>query len=165
MELTAARCASLLSGGGLERIPTRATAYVSDSMWQELVRKHRGKGCERLAELARNILDGRDLLTELTARTVGASFGLLGRPRIERVFATEVMRRVPLPDQLSLGVAARGLQAAGIYICYDSDRPLSTCACLRDVLKNETREHVEQLVEGALADWQELPDRMRDALA
>lgn len=163
--MAAERCAQLLVDDGMEKIADRATAYVSDTMWQELVRKHRGKGCEDLAQLARNILDGKDLLRELVARTVGTVFGLLGRPRIERVFATEVMRRVPLPDGPSLEVAARGLQAAGIYICYDSGRSLTSCACLRDVLKAETKEHVEQLVEGALADWQELPARMRDALA
>lgn len=66
---------------------------------------------------ARHPHNGKDLLHETVGRAVGGFLGLLGRPRIERVFAQEVARRIPLPVDAKLSAAARGLQIAGIYIC------------------------------------------------
>jgi len=88
----------------------------------------------------------------------------LGRPKIERVFAQELARRVPLPVDAQLSAAARGLQIAGIYVCVVGNRDLADCACLRDVLKAEGKERLQQLVQGAMEDWQWLPRRMGDGV-
>ncbi|WEV26826.1 hypothetical protein OYE22_17710 [Streptomyces sp. 71268] len=114
--------------------------------------------------MARDILNGKDLLHEAVGRAVGGFFGLIGRPRIERVFAQEVARRVPLPFDAKLSAAARGLQIAGIYTCVVGNRDLTDCACLRDVISAEGQERLQRLIHGAMGDWQSLPRQMRDGV-
>jgi hypothetical protein len=113
--------------------------------------------------LARNILNGADRLHEAVGRAAGRVFGWLGRPAIERVFAQELARRIPLPAGAQLAAAARGLQIAGIYVCLISGG-LTDCACLRDLLKFEGTERLRLLIQGGMQDWQELPRRMGDAV-
>ncbi|MFF8534196.1 hypothetical protein ACF07B_19955 [Streptomyces sp. NPDC015532] len=126
------------------------------------MKRHRKGGCDDLAQLARSILTGKDRLHDVVGRAAGGLFGLLGRPKIERVFAQELARRIPLPVDAQLSAAARGLQIAGIYVCIVGNRDLADCACLRDVLRAEGKERLKQLVQGAMDDWQWLPRRMRD---
>ncbi|MFE9612970.1 hypothetical protein [Streptomyces sp. NPDC006012] len=112
--------------------------------------------------MARSILKGKERLHEAVGRAAGGIFGLLGRPRIERIFAQELARRIPLPVDAKLSAAARGLQIAGIYVCIAGNKDLADCACLRDVLKFESKERLQRLVQGAMEDWQGLPRHMRD---
>lgn len=128
------------------------------------MQRHRRKGCDPLAQLARNILNGKDFLHEAVGRAVGGFFGLVGRPRIERAFAQELARRIPLPIDAKLSAAARGLQIAGIYICVVGNRDLADCACLRDVIRVEGKERLQRLIHGAMGDWQSLPRQMRDGV-
>ncbi|WP_307077365.1 hypothetical protein [Streptomyces canus] len=128
------------------------------------MKRHRRRGCDDLAQLARSVLKGKERLHEAVGRAAGGLFGLLGRPRIERVFAQELARRIPLPIDAKLSAAARGLQIAGIYICIVGNRDLADCACLRDVLKVEGKERLQRLIQGAMGDWEGLPRRMRDAV-
>jgi hypothetical protein len=153
-------CADVLERGGAVVIAERASAYVPDETWQTLVKRHRKRGCDDLAALARNILRGEELLHAAVGRTASGILGLLGRPRIERVFAQELAQRIPLPVDMQLSAAARGLQIAGIYICVVGGRDLVECACLRDVLGEEGEERLQQLIQGAMDDWQLLPQRM-----
>lgn len=147
----------------MEAIHERATEYATRATWDKLVRKHRRKGCEDLALLARDILRGRDLLDDAAARATGGLLALLGRPPLERVFAQELARRLlPLTFDHQLTAAARGLQIAGIYSCFVGGRDLTECACLQDVTKTEGKARLQELVQNALEDWQELPARMRD---
>ncbi|WP_406167591.1 hypothetical protein [Streptomyces sp. NBC_00996] len=112
--------------------------------------------------LARNILKGKEQLHGAVGRAAGGLLGLLGRPRIERVFAQELASRIPLPWDGQLAAAARGLQIAGIYVCLVGNRGLTDCACLQDVLKAEGKERVKKLVKAAVEDWSLLPGRMSD---
>jgi hypothetical protein len=153
-------CADVVERGGAVVIAERASAYVPDETWQTLVKRHRKRGCDDLAALARNILPGEELLHAAVGRTASGILGLLGRPRIERVFAQELAQRIPLPVDMQLSAAARGLQIAGIYICVVGGRDLVECACLRDVLGEEGKERLQQLIQGAMDDWQLLPQRM-----
>ncbi|MET4920963.1 hypothetical protein P3L51_01015 [Streptomyces sp. PSRA5] len=145
--------------GGAAVIAERAVAYASDDSWNRLVKRHSRRGCEDLALLARSILLGKDQLHDVVGRAAGGLFGLLGRPRIERVFAQELARRIPLPVDAQLSAAARGLQIAGIYVCVVGNRSLTDCACLH-VLIVDGQERLQQLLQGALEDWQRLPIRM-----
>ncbi|MFE9569621.1 hypothetical protein ACFYMW_14130 [Streptomyces sp. NPDC006692] len=129
------------------------------------MKQHRKSGCDDLAQLARSILKGKGRLHDGVARAAGGLVGLFGRPKIERVFAQELARRVPLPVDAQLSVAARGLQIAGIYICVVGSRDPADCACLLDVLRAEGKERLEQLMQGAMEDWRCLPRRMRDDAA
>jgi hypothetical protein len=160
MEAAAGFCADALSDGAAATVAARAATYVSDETWKTLVRKHRRSGCEDMAQLARDILKGKEQLHHVVARTAGGLLGLLGRPRIERIFAQELARRIPLPFDAQLTAAARGLQIAGIYVCLVGGRNLADCACLRDVFRTEGQERVGRLMQGAVEDWRELPARL-----
>lgn len=113
--------------------------------------------------LARNILNGTDRLHEAVGRAAGRLFGWLGRPPIERVFAQELARRIPLPVGAQLAAAARGLQIAGIYVCMVGSSNLADCACLQDLLTSEGTERLQLLIQSGMQDWQELPRRLGDA--
>ncbi|MBY8343024.1 hypothetical protein LXH13_19940 [Streptomyces spinosirectus] len=157
-------CLDVIENGGTAVIAERASAYVSEETWKTLVKRHRRRGCDDLAQLARSILKGKERLHEAVGRAAGGVFGFLGRPRIERVFAEELARRIPLPVDAKLSAAARGLQIAGIYICIVGNRDLADCACLREILKAEGKERLKRLMQGALEDWQGLPRRMREGM-
>ncbi|TXL91842.1 hypothetical protein [Streptomyces sp. IB2014 016-6] len=155
----------VIESGGTAVIADRAVAYASGDSWNRLVKRHSRKGCDDLALLARSILLGKDQLHDVVGRAAGGLFALLGRPKVERVFAQELARRIPLPVDAQLSAAARGLQIAGIYVCVVGNRRMTDCACLRDVLIVDGQERLQQLLEGALEDWQWLPRRMSGGTA
>ncbi|MEU8705488.1 hypothetical protein [Streptomyces sp. NPDC048565] len=159
-EAVAAFCLDVLKDGGAAAIADRAAAYVSDETWKALVKRHQRRGCDDLAELARNILKGKELLHAAVGRAAGGLLGLFGRPPIAREFAREVSARIPLPGDEQLVAAARGLQVAGIYVCLTGKGDLAGCTCLKDVLGLEGVGQVKKLVEGSVADWLELPGRV-----
>ncbi|NGN67649.1 hypothetical protein G5C51_27575 [Streptomyces sp. A7024] len=156
-EEVAAFCADVLKDGGAAAIADRAATYASDETWTALVKKHRRRGCHGLAELARAILNGKEQLHAAVGWAAAGLLGLMRRPRIEQIFAQELVRRIPLPADAKLIAAARGLQIAGIYVCLVGNRDLADCACLRDVLKVEGKARIKRLIEGAIEDWRELP--------
>ncbi|MFC1435519.1 hypothetical protein ACEZDB_33255 [Streptacidiphilus sp. N1-3] len=86
----------------------------------------------------------------------------MGRSPIERVFAYELASRIPLPIDAKLSAAARGLQVAGIYVCFVNKRNLADCACMQEILKEKGKFQLENLMRGALDDWSGLPARMKD---
>ncbi|MGC5397554.1 hypothetical protein ACPXCP_17625 [Streptomyces sp. DT20] len=137
--------------------------YVADETWKSLVRGHRARGCDDLAELARNILNGKEQMRAVAGRAADRLLEFLGRSHIERTFAQELVRRIPLPWDAKLVAAARGLQIAGIYLCFAGNRGLSGCACLRDVLSSDGKAQVQNLIQGAAEDWSRLPHRMANA--
>ncbi|MFJ4680281.1 hypothetical protein [Kitasatospora sp. NPDC088783] len=158
-------CAQLVGGGGGDVIAAQAVRYVAPETWNALVERHRGKGCDALAAFARVLLDGKKSLHGVVGSLVGALLAALGRPRIEQVFAQELARRVPLPFGHETALAARGLQAAGIFICFTDTGTMNDCACLRDLLLNEGKAQLDNLLQGALNDWSRLPGRMQPATA
>ncbi|MFD7595719.1 hypothetical protein ACFV6D_22095 [Kitasatospora sp. NPDC059812] len=162
MDNAAQACAEVVSRGGDDAIASQALHYVSEATWEALVERHRGKGCETLASFARALLDGKKSLHSLLGDLVGRLWAALGRPRIEQIFARELAARVPLPFGHEVAVAARGLQAAGIFICFTNGGMMRECACLRDLLVNEGKAQFDNLLQGALHNWSELPSRMQD---
>ncbi|MFF1874875.1 hypothetical protein [Kitasatospora herbaricolor] len=165
MNSAAQTCADVVSRGGGDVITSQALHYVSEATWNALVERHRGKGCEALASLARALLDGKKSLHSLVGSLVGRLWAALGRPRIEQIFARELAARVPLPLGQEVAAAARGLQAAGIFICFTAGGTMQDCACLRDLLLNEGKAQFENFLQGALQNWSDLPSRMQDAIA
>jgi hypothetical protein len=162
LEEAASFCADNLKHVGMEAIADRAAAYVTEETWKALVKKHRRKGCDDIAELARAILKGQEQLHDAVGRAAGGLLGFFGRSRIERTFAQELVRRIPLPWEAKLAAAARGLQIAGICVCVLGNRELTNCACLRDVLKSEGKAKLQRLIQGAVEDWKSLPGLMAD---
>ncbi|MFB8236908.1 hypothetical protein ACFC58_10190 [Kitasatospora purpeofusca] len=155
-------CAELVTAGGGDTIAAQALRHVSETTWNALVERHRGRGCEALANLARALLDGKKSLHGMFGNVVGRLLAALGRPRIEQTFARELATRVPLPFGQEVALAARGLQAAGIFVCFTGGAMMRDCACLQDLLAHEGRAQFENLLQSALHDWAELPARMRD---
>ncbi|MFJ9691387.1 hypothetical protein [Kitasatospora sp. NPDC101183] len=155
-------CTDLVAAGGGDTIAAQVLRHVSDTTWNALVERHRGSGCEALATFARALLDGKKSLHGIVGTVVGRLLAALGRPRIEQVFARELAARVPLPFGHEVAVAARGLQAAGIFVCFTGGAVMQDCACLRDLLEHEGRAQFDNLLQGALNDWSELPTRMHD---
>ncbi|MFI9331221.1 hypothetical protein ACIGZJ_27265 [Kitasatospora sp. NPDC052868] len=158
-------CVQIVSGGGSDAIASQALRYATESTWNALLEQQRGRGCEALAAFARALLDGKKSLHGMVGAVIGRLWAALGRPRIEQVFARELAARIPLPFGQEVAAAARGLQAAGILICFTNGGPMQDCACLNDLLVNEGRAQFENLLYGALHDWSELPARMHDPLA
>ncbi|MFF7994572.1 hypothetical protein ACFZDG_32925 [Kitasatospora xanthocidica] len=91
-----------------------------------------------LASLDRVLLDGKKQLHSLLGSLIGRLRAALGRPRIEQVFAEELVGRVPLPLGREVAVAARGLQVAGIFICFTDGGAMGDCACLRGPASSAT---------------------------
>ena len=50
-------------------------------------------------------------------------------------------------------MAARGLQLCGMFLCVAQDRALGDCACFVDVVKNEGKDRVDDLLRSAATDW------------
>lgn len=155
-------CAELVTAGGGDTIAAQALRHVSESTWNALVERHRGRGCEALAKLARALLDGKKSLHGMLGNVVGRLLAALGRPRIEQTFARELATRIPLPFGQEPRRRARGLQAAGIFVCFTGGAVMQDCACLRDLLAHEGRAQFENFLQGVLHEWSELPARMRD---
>lgn len=153
-------CIEISQDGGESAIAQRAAEYVSEETWKALLYKYRSGGCDDLAKLARQILEGKKKLHDLVARAAGGLLGILGRSRIERLFAQEVARNIPLPMDGKLAAAARGLQIAGIYICLVGDQQISECACMQDVVKTEGKARFKKLLESSIEDWRHVPGRM-----
>jgi hypothetical protein len=162
LEEVASFCADSLKDGGTAAIADRAAAYVTDETWKLLLKKHRRKDCSDIAELARAILEGKEQLHHAIGRAADGLLGFFGRSRIERTFARELSSRIPLPWDAQLAAAARGLQIAGIYLCFIGNRELTDCACLRDVLTSEGKAKLQGLIQAAVEDWKSLPARMAD---
>ncbi|OFB38785.1 hypothetical protein Manayef4_21295 [Frankia sp. CgMI4] len=146
---------SLIAGSGpREVIIGRATEYVSDQMWQRLTRSWSGRRCSALAKLARTILDAQDRLREGLAEVTDRTLELLNRSSIERQFAAELVKRLPLPTVgENLIATARGLQVTGIVVCVAESRPLTECACFTDVVRVEGQDKVKSLITAGMADW------------
>ncbi|MFJ4673789.1 hypothetical protein [Kitasatospora purpeofusca] len=139
-------CVELVSGGGSDAIASQALRYASEATWNAL-------------------LDGKKSLHGMVGAVIGRLWAALGRPRIEQVFARELAGRVPLPFGYEVAAAARGLQAAGILICFTGGGPIQDCACVKDLLVHEGRAQFDNLLHGALHDWRELSTRMHDSIA
>lgn len=132
----------------------RATKYVSDQTWQRVTRSWSGRRCETLARLARAILEGRDRLHEGLGEFANRALGLVNRSSVERQFASELVKQLPLlaVDE-NLIAAARGLQVTGIVVCMARSSPLMQCACFTDVVLVEGQAKVKSLITAGMQDW------------
>jgi hypothetical protein len=135
-------------------IAERATDYVTDKMWARVTRDWSGQRCVTLAQLAREILEGRERLHEGLAEAASWLLGFFGRSLVERQFAYELVKRLPLPviDEKLIAVG-RGLQATGIVVCLARSRPMISCACFTDIVKSEGKTQVKELIVAATEDW------------
>ncbi|WP_239380546.1 MULTISPECIES: hypothetical protein [unclassified Frankia] len=148
-------CIGLIASSSPQEVVIgRATEYVSDETWQRLTRSWSGRRCSALAKLARTILDAQDRLREGLVEVTDRTLKLLNRSSVERQFAAELVKRLPLPAVgENLIAAARGLQVTGIVVCVAASRPLTECACFTDVVRVEGQAKVKFLITAGMADW------------
>ncbi len=148
-------CIGLIASSSPQEVVIgRATEYVSDEMWQRLTRSWSGRRCSALAKLARTILDAQDRLREGLVEVTDRTLKLLNRSSVERQFAAELVKRLPLPAVgENLIATARGLQVTGIVVCVAESRPLTECACFTDVVCVEGQAKVKSLITAGMADW------------
>ncbi|WP_326560021.1 hypothetical protein [Micromonospora sp. NBC_01796] len=142
--------------GAADAAVVRAAGYAGDRVWSRLTDDWSGRNCKGLARLARAALDGKDWLHGRIGDLVGLLLELLGTPRVARDFGKEVAKRIPLPWDQQLVAVARGMQIAGIAVCVVNGRNLAKCDCFIDVVVNEGKERVRQLMEWAAKDWRNL---------
>jgi hypothetical protein len=127
---------------------------VSDQTWQRLTRGWSGRRCSALAKLARTILEAQDRLRGGLVEATDRTLGLLNRSSVERQFAAELVKRLPLPGVgENLIATARGLQVTGIVVCVARNSPLTECACFTDVVRVEGQAKVKSLIAAGMADW------------
>ncbi|MFB6397070.1 hypothetical protein [Polymorphospora lycopeni] len=130
---------------------------MSPTTWNS-TRKAVGAGkCRALARLARGILTGQQRLHLTIGDFAGWVVGRLGSPPFARRLAEEIASRVPLPfiDDNAV-IAARGVQIIGITMCALDGRNLIDCACFQDVVIEEGKARVQELLGAAAQDWVEL---------
>jgi hypothetical protein len=149
--------ADVITSERLQAIPDRAIEYVSEQTWKKVTRGWKRRRCTGLAELARQILNGKSWLHKTMADLFGKLLRRWGVGDIERRFAEELVRRLPFPylDQ-KLTATARALQITGIFICVMGDNDLRNCACFVDLVLNEGKEKLKDLMIAATNDWAHL---------
>ncbi|MBF9134237.1 hypothetical protein I0C86_35680 [Plantactinospora sp. S1510] len=101
-------------------------------------------------------MDGKDWLHGRIGDLAGFLLDLIGTPRVVRMFGKEIAKRIPLPWDQQLVAVSRGMQIAGIVVCVINGRDLAKCECFVDVVVNEGKERVRQLMEWAAKDWRNL---------
>ncbi|MHA4819860.1 hypothetical protein ACXZ65_36520 [Streptomyces aculeolatus] len=147
--------AAILTGDTAQEIAERAARYVDRSIWDKVIQRHKGRGCDDLAKMARLILEFKDKMHA----AIGAPTAVIAEvapPSIERTFASELAAHVTLPLDAQLTTAARGLQIIGIVSCLLNGTELKACACFCDVMRIESKERVGELTRRAVEDWEGL---------
>ncbi|MFI7231127.1 hypothetical protein ACIBO5_48685 [Nonomuraea angiospora] len=134
-----------------------ACEYASKETWAKLTKRWSGKRCQTLAQVARDVLEGKEQIHAGIGKTAGFFVGLFKGGALARAFATEIASRLPLPilDE-KLTATARGLQIVGIGVCCMQGYDLSRCACFVDVAKSEGKAQLKKLVLTGAEDWTSL---------
>ncbi|MGP3962727.1 hypothetical protein ACTWPT_42715 [Nonomuraea sp. 3N208] len=143
--------------GALAAATDRACEYASKETWAKLTKRWNGKRCQTLAQIARDVLEGKEQIHAGIGKVAGFLVGLFKGGSLERTFAAEIVSRIPLPilDE-KLTATARGLQIVGIGVCCMQGYDLSRCACFVDVAKFEGKAQLKKLVLTGAEDWASL---------
>jgi hypothetical protein len=86
-----------LYNGWADAVAERATKYVTQQTWWRIRSGWPRRRCDRLARLALRILEVKNQLHEATGSAAAPLTKLLGRSKIEGVFAAELAERIPQP--------------------------------------------------------------------
>ena len=140
----------------IDAAASNAAGYVGGKIWSELTSDWSGRNCRWLARLARSALNGVDWLHNWIAKIVVFILELFGLPRIVCMFGRALAKRIPVPGSHELKITARGMQIAGIVVCILDGRDLTKCSCFVDVVLEEGKERLQQLMERAAGNWRDL---------
>lgn len=150
-------CADAVTSSALAAIEEHATAYISEQTWNRLRRAWNPRRCERLAQYARGVLDGRQAIHRLIGKTAGRLAGAIGMAPPLQVIIDEITTRIPLPlvDHEAV-IVSRALQITGVVMCIAHDRPLGGCTCFTDVVIAEGKDKMNQLLLRGAHNWKDL---------
>jgi hypothetical protein len=138
-----------LYNGWADAVAERAAKYVTQQTWWRIRSGWPGRRCDRLARLAQEILDLKDSLHEATGETAEALTPLLGRSKLEGVFAAELADRIPLPLDTKLDTLARSIRITGVMLCVSAGRNLRQCACFCELTEAEGQQQAKRLLVSA----------------
>lgn len=157
VEAAAALVADLVVDGWAETVAERASAYISEPTWTQLMSRGTRR-CRTLADIANAILTAKTSLHDLVGWFAGGIAGALGWGHVERRLARELAKKIPLPADAKLVATARGVQVTGVLICVVNGDDLLYCQCFIDLALAEAKTQVKALLASALEDWQALAD-------
>jgi hypothetical protein len=135
-----------LYNGWADAVAERAAKYVTQQTWWRIRSGWPRRRCDRLARLALRILEVKNQLHEATGSAAAALTKLLGRSKIEGVFAAELAERIPQPWDTKLDTLARTIRITGVMLCVSAGRSLRQCACFCDLAEAEGQEQAKRLL-------------------
>jgi hypothetical protein len=138
----------------------KITDIVSGSVVERLTANWDGKQCKKLARAARKLLMTRNIVRQLVAYVVNRLMLALGYSSPARIFVCELVCRMPVPWYSKIAAAARVIQLSGICLCYTTNRELTECECMIDLLRYEAKEGVTRLMAVGFDDWHDIAERM-----
>lgn len=147
-------CGDVVTTGWQDAVTTQAVDCITPEVWNSLFHGRRQSDCRVLADMAKSLLDGKKALHEFIGFIASWITGWFGGSRVECAVAKELAKRIPIPgiDQKTTAVA-RGLQVVGIVFCLSQRISLNRCRSFIDLALAETKEHIKQILIGAMDDW------------
>jgi hypothetical protein len=153
VEDAAKACSDILTDGWQENVAARATNYVTEVTWQRMFRSRRRRRCKFLAEMASDVLAGKQKMHDLVGSLAGWFISLFRAGDVTRTFARELASAIPLPSDAKLVAVARGLQVTGVLLCVVNDDDLTRCQCFIDLALAESKTIVKKILVAAMNDW------------
>jgi hypothetical protein len=145
--------ADALDKGWADSVAQRVAKYVTRETWQRIRASWPRRRCRLLARLAQRILDVKNQLHETASETAEALTQLLGRSKVEGMFAAELAERIPLPWDTKLDTLAKSIRITGVMRCAAAGRNLRRCECFCDLTETESKEQVARLLLAAADNY------------
>jgi hypothetical protein len=152
----AARCEAAIAAGALDAVDALATPYVGEAGWASLRQAWRRENCGLVAPVARQALSSPARLHDAAGQLAGQVWTWLGRPWIEQMMVREVVKRLPVLGEKQAKPLARAAQLAGIRLCYEQGKDLTSCPCFVDLVENEGERKPRALLDAGLKGWEGL---------
>ena len=139
-------CADIVKSGAIEATADRVAKFASDELQRQLKRKWRAFRCRWLNELAQAALDLKARSHEFAGDLVVKLLPPSVVHRTERVFAKELIKKMPLPTDAKLVAVAHGLRITGVALCVAQGTELENCACFGALVVETGKEATKRLL-------------------
>ena len=127
-----------LAGGGqnLDRWVLEICGNVGEGLWNDARRSREGygAGCQDLADLSAEIRSLQQAAHDSVGAALGWAVERSGADQFTATVVARVARRLPLPWDQQLTAVVHAIHVVGILVCIVDDRPLTSCACLNQVI-------------------------------
>lgn len=127
-----------LAGGGqnLDGWVLEICGNVGEGLWNDVRRSREGygAGCQDLADLAAEIRSLQQAAHDSVGAALGWAVERSGADQFTATVVARVARRLPLPWDQQLTAVVHAIHVVGILVCIVDNRPLTSCACLNQVI-------------------------------